>query len=203
MRAVILAVALVAGAMPAAAQSINSATAERQLFPTRGIQIAVSRALSDQDRAIVSAMAEEARRTRQPFHYYGSIAWSPSEGLQSDALQGAFNFHSTQAADAAAVAACNAARPSGARPCEVAAQILPRRYEPGRMQLSFDATNAFRLTFRRVRGDKAFAISQETGAWQMARGDDPRGAAQTAVALCNQSARSMGGSADCTPVVVD
>ena len=200
MRAAILAALLAAAAVPAAAQGIGGDAAEAQLFPTRGIQLAVSRSLTERERAIVSAMVKEADRTRQSFRYYGSIAYSPSEGLTSESLQGAFNFHSTAAADRAAVAACNTARSGGSAPCQVAAQILPRGYQPGRLQLSFDATNAFGSTFRRIRGERAFAVSEGTGAWQMAEGS---GAAAAAVALCNRSATEMGGAADCAAVITD
>jgi hypothetical protein len=179
----------------AGAQAIDERTADRQLFSPRGIQLAVSPSLSEFERRVMSEMVKEADRTGQTFRYYGSIAYSPSEGLQSESLQGAFNFHSTAAADRAAVTACDAARPRGSEACRIAAQILPRGYEPGRVQLSYDATNAFRSTYRRVRGEKAFAVSEQTGAWRMAEGE---GAAATAVELCNQDARTMGGAADCT-----
>ena len=151
----------------------------------------------------MDAMVKEAERTRQTFRFYGAIAYSPSEGLTANSLQGAFNFHSTEAADRAAVAACNAAREGGSQACQVAAHILPRGYEPGRLQLSHDATNAFRSTYRRVRGNKAMAVSQATGAWKMAEGTDPTDAATTAIALCNQDASEMGGATDCAAVIVD
>lgn len=200
MRGAILSACLALAAAPAAAQTISGDAARGQLFPTRGMQLAVSRALSEQERAIMSEMVKEADRTGQSFRYYGSIAYSPSEGLTAESLRGAFNFHSTEAADRAAVSACNAVRGSGSSGCQVAAQILPRGYEPGRVQLSYDATNAFRSTYRRVRGEKAMAVSERTGAWQMAEGSD---AAATAVQLCNDAARDMGGPADCTAVVAD
>lgn len=203
MRGAILSACMAVLAVPAAAQTIGGDVARGQLFPTRGIQIAVSRSLSEVERAIVSEMAKEADRTGQGFLYYGSIAYSPSEGLTSESLRGAFNFHSTDAADRAAVSACNAVRDAGSASCQVAAHILPRGYEPGRVQLSFDATNAFRSTYRRVRGPKAMAVSQQTGAWRMAEGDDIADAASTAVSLCNDDATGMGGSSDCAAVIAD
>ena len=200
MRAAILSACLMLAAAPVSSQAVSGDTAQKQLFPPRGVQLAVSRSLSEQERAIVSEMVKEADRTGQGFLFYGSIAFSPSEGLTAESLRGAFNFHSAAAADQAAVAACNAVRESGSSACQVAAHILPRGYEPGRVQLSYDATNAFRSTYRRVRGEKAFAISERTGAWQMAQGSD---AAATAVELCNRAARDMGGPADCTAVIAD
>lgn len=198
MRAAILSICLAVAAAPAAAQAISGDAAQRQLFAPRGVQLAVSQSLSEQDRAIMSALVKEADRAGQPFRFYGSIAYSPSEGLTAESLQGAFNFHSTNASDRAAVARCNQARGSGSAACQVAAHILPRGWEAGRVQLSYDATNAFRSTYRRVRGEKAFAISDATGAWQMAEGSD---AAGTAVALCNEAAQKLRGPADCRTVI--
>lgn len=199
MRLMMLA-ALLAASGSATAQTVDEDAAARQLFSPRGIQLAVSQSLSEFERAVVGEMVKEADRTGQTFRYYGSIAYSPSEGLQSESLQGAFNFHSTAAADHAAVDACDAARPSGSQACQVAAQILPRGFEPGRVQLSYDATNAFRSTYKRVRGEKAFAVSERTGAWRMAEGSS---AAATAIALCNDDAAAMGGPADCTTPIAD
>jgi hypothetical protein len=203
MRAAILSACLLLAATPAAAQAIDGATAQRQLFAPRGVQLAVSRSLSEQERAIMGAMVKEADRTGQSFRFYGSIAYSPSEGLTAESLQGAFNFHSTAASDRASVARCNQARKSGSAPCQVAAQVLPRGYESGRVQLSYDATNGFRSTYRRVRGAKAMAISDGTGAWKMAEGVDAADATSTAVALCNEAAAKLRGPADCRTVIAD
>lgn len=201
MRSAVLCVVIAAIASPGAAQSVNGDAARQQIYPTRGVQVAVSRSLSAEERAIVQELVKEADRTGQGFRYYGSIAYSPSEGMTGQSIRGAFNYHSTDAADSAAVASCNAAGGRGG--CQVAAHILPRGYEPGRMQLSYDATNAFRSTYRRVRGAKALAISPGTGAWKMAEGNDTADATTTAVELCNQDAARMGGRTDCTAVVVD
>ena len=89
MRAAILALVLAAAAGPAAAQAISGDAAERQLFPTRGVQIAVSRSLSEQERAIVRELVKEADRTGQSFRYYGSIAYSPSDGMTGQSIRGA------------------------------------------------------------------------------------------------------------------
>jgi hypothetical protein len=200
MRAAILSACLACAAAPAAAQAVSGEAAQRQLFAPRGVELAVSSSLSEQERAIMAAMVKEADRTKQSFRFYGSIAYSPSEGLTAESLQGAFNFHSTAAADRAAVARCNQARKSGSAECRVAAQVLPKGYEPGREQLSYDATNGFRSTYRRVRGEKAMAISEGTGAWQMAEGSD---AAGTAVALCNEAAQNLRGPGDCRTIIAD
>ncbi|MBM9596450.1 5-aminolevulic acid synthase [Roseitranquillus sediminis] len=204
MRSILLAVALTLAAVGAQAQAVDGDAAERQLFPVRGIAVAVGRQLSPQDQAIVRAMFDPAviRQAGQSFSplYYGSIAFSPDEGLQSEALRGAYNFHSTRASDAAALAACNAARASGTRPCEIAGQVLPRGYEPRALTLSLSATQAFRDTYRRASTPKALAVSAATGEYSMARGP---GAGDTARADCNAKVQAAGGAADCFIAVAD
>ena len=202
MRGAILAMSLIVVAVPAMAQ-VEGNVAKRQLFPTRGVQLALSRSLSEQEQEIIQGIVREADRTGRTLPYYGSIAYSPSEGLTAESIQGAFNHHSAQAADAASIAACDAVRKGDSSPCQVAAHILPRGYEPGRLQLSFSATSAFRSTYGRIRSAKALATSESTGAWQMAEGVDEEDAASTAVGLCNDKATSMGGPADCRAVIVN
>ncbi len=202
MRSAILAASLAIAAAPATAQ-VEGNAAKRQLFSARGVQLALSRSLSEQEQEIVQGIVREADRTGQTLPYYGSIAFSPSEGLTAELIQGAFNHHSTQAADRASVAACNAVRKGGSSPCQVAAHILPRGYEPGRLQLSLSATSAFRSTYGRIRSAKALATSESTGAWQMAEGVDASDAASTATELCNDKARTMGGITDCRAVIVN
>lgn len=135
--------------------------ADRQLFGTRGTEGAVAQleALSEQDRAILARVAQSQK-------YYGAIAVSPDEGLLSNATVAAANYHSVEPARAAALAECNDKRASGAARCIVGADILPRRYSEGRdLQLNMDASVAVGGAYRRLRGDKAFAISVETGHW--------------------------------------
>lgn len=200
MREALIATLVLVMAGAAGAQPVDQKTADRQLFSPRGMHLALASSLGAQDRKIVEAMVREAEKADQDFRYYGSIAFSPSEGLQSESLQGAFNFHSTQAADRAAVATCDAYRKPGSDACIVAAQILPRKYEPRAVQLSHDATSDFQGTYRRIRENKAFAISQTTGAWRIARGKDP---AEAAVSACNRAAMAVRGPADCRAVIVD
>jgi hypothetical protein len=199
MRSAILGLCLALLAGPLAAQTVDGRTAQRQLFQTRGMDVALGPTLTAEERQIVTFMVEEADRTRQSFRFYGTIAYAPAEGLTAQSVQGAFNFHSVAASDRAALAACNAVRKGGPA-CVVAANILPNGYQPGRVQLSYDATNAFRSTYRRIRGEKAFAVSQESGAWKMAEG---QGAILTALALCNRDARAMRGANDCSVVIAD
>lgn len=135
--------------------------ADRQLFGTRGTEgvSPAGSALSESDRAILARVAQSQK-------YYGAIAVSPDEGLLSSATVAAANYHSVEPARAAALAECNANRASGTSRCIIGADILPRRYQEGRaLQLNMDASVAVGSTYRRLRGDKAFAISVETGHW--------------------------------------
>ena len=202
MRRLLLACAL--ATTPVHAQTPSEADAARQLFDPRRVSVAVSRELTEQEQTLVRTMFDPAvlRQAGASFRpvYYGSIAYSPDQGLQSEALQGAYNFHSTAASDAAALAACNAVRASGTRPCAIAGQILPRGYERRPLNLSAAATSGFRTTYRRLPEPKALAASARTGAFSIAQGD---GAGETALADCNQKAREAGASADCTLVIAD
>lgn len=176
----------------------TSAEAERLLFDVRGVAVAVSPELSAQDQATVRELVRQSERTATPFRYYASIAYSPDEGLLTEALQGAMNFHSPERADAAAIAACNAARKPGTRPCTIAGRVLPRGWEPRPLQLSFDATNAFERVYRRAASPKALAASPTGGAWGLGRGGD---AAAAALADCNRQAGAAGAPADCRVVL--
>lgn len=174
----------------AAAEVLDTAAARAQLFPTRGQATQLSSRLSPADQATIRALIPLMEtQLRAPVKYFGSIAFSPSEGLVSESLQGAFNHHSTEAADRAALAACDAAKSPGSAGCILAARILPRGYAPRPLTLSHDATLAFEKTFRKRRGPKAFAISPGTGGWGLGDSDE------AALKAC--------GAGDCTIVVRD
>lgn len=126
--------------------------------------------------------------------YYGAIAISPDEGLMSEATVAAANHHTTEAAEVAALAACNA-RKSGARPCVVAALIRPLGWEMRPLLLSADASAGLRKDYPAKGG--ALAVSPATGAWSIGSG---AGAVKTAVAACNAKA---GAAADCVLAVQD
>lgn len=190
MRPALLALALlVGGAAAAPAQGVpDQAAAKRLLFPARGAQIAVTRHafLTEIDLAALRELPRVAQ-----LKYYGALAAAPDAGFQSETTRGAFNFHSTASARAAALAECDAARAGGA-PCVVVADILPRRYQAGRsLTLNQDATAAVAgRDFRRAGSDAVLAISPATGAWGL--GDGPA----AAVASC-----AAGGARDCEPAV--
>ncbi|WP_179379437.1 5-aminolevulic acid synthase [Jannaschia marina] len=170
-------------ALPASAQeALDQDAAKAQLFGTRSVQVAITAHpfLSEADIGTLRALPGVAQ-----LKYYGAMAAHPSEGLQSERTRGAFNFHSIDAARAAAVAACG-------QGCVVVAEILPRGYEAGRsFTLNQDASKAVAgRDFRRAGQNAALAISRSTGAWGL--GDGP----QAAIATC-----AAGGASDCEVAV--
>ncbi|MGI1663192.1 5-aminolevulic acid synthase [Palleronia sp. KMU-117] len=184
-----------ATATAAAAQTLTSKEAEAVLFGTRGSTVAVSGALDATDQAIMKKTIDLLeQQINGPVKYYAAIAYSPDEGILTEALQSAMNYHSVASADAAAIAACNAVRGSGTAPCQVAARVLPRGYEARPLSLSYDASAAFSKAYRRAKSPKAFAISEVTGAYAIGTGPE------AALAAC-QADRP--GAGDCRVVVVD
>jgi hypothetical protein len=190
-----LVVAVCLSAQAASAEVVDGNAARKMMFSVKGHSIQVSSALSDTDaqtvRAVIPLMAEQLR---QPVRYYASIAWSPDDGLVHEALQAAMNYHSSEASDAAAIAACNAVRSSGAQGCQVAARIVPKRYKPQPLTLSLDATAAFDKSYRKAKSPKSLAISRETGGWGIGGSD------QAAVSACENAAGQVG---DCEIVIRD
>ena len=182
-------------AVPAWAEVIDTKAARKLLFPTKGQGTQLADALTDSERAtIVALIPLMEQQLRSPVKFYSSIAYSPDQGLVSDALQGAFNFHTTDAADTAAIAACNKARKKGSRPCRLAARIVPRKYKTRDLTLSYDATEAFNRLFRREKTPKSFAISGVSGAWGVGKTD------AAAIASCEKDAAGAG---DCQVVIRD
>lgn len=170
-------------ALPALAQGpVDRDTAKRSLFDTRNVQMAITRHafLTEADIAALQAMPQVAQ-----LRYYGALAANPRQGLQSEATQAAFNFHTPEAARAAALRACG----SG---CVVVAEIRPRDFAPGRaLTLNQDASVAVAgRAFGRAGRDAALAISPSTGAWGL--GDGAGAAVATCAAL---------GAGDCAVAV--
>jgi hypothetical protein len=190
--------ALVA-ALPAAAEPLSGAQARDLLFGLRGQTVVVDRSLSELDQTVLRMVVEmSAERMRQPLYWYAAIAYTPDFGLTTEpGPVAAANHHGVAAADRAALAACDAARPAGSRPCVVAARVLPRNYEPRVLELSFGATSAFRETYLRARGEKAMAISPGSGQFAIATG---AGAADAAVARCNALSQ---GAEDCVVAILN
>ncbi len=195
MRVLSLIVLILVLAVPTWAEAIDTKSARKLLFPTKGLSTQLAGALTDAERAtIVALIPLMEQQLRTPVKYYSSIAYSPDQGLVSDALQGAFNYHTTEAADAAAVAACNKVRAKGSGRCRLAARIVPRKYKPRDLTLSYDATEAFNRSFRREKAPKSFGISASSGAWGVGKTD------AAAIASCEKDAAGAG---DCQVVIRD
>lgn len=121
--------------------------------------------------------------------YYGAMAMSPDEGLLSESTVATANFHSVEAAGAAAVAQCNAKK-TGATPCIVVAVVQPKGFRARALQLSSEASAGFKAGYPAVGG--AVAISTATGVWGMG---------QTAAAAMGACAETAAKPKDCAVVV--
>ncbi|MGB0968849.1 MAG: 5-aminolevulic acid synthase [Halocynthiibacter sp.] len=190
-----LSVLLTGGVVLAQSAPVDSRTARGQLFDRNGGQVMVF----EQDFLNAQQIAQLSA-TGGAIPYYGAVAMAPDEGMLSETNQAAGNHHSVEAAETAALTACNAAR-SGGRACVVVMHFLPDDYEAGRaIQLSQSATDAFRQ-FRRGRGEKAFAISPSTGSFAFEKGD---GAGDAAISACSVGSGAGNAAAtDCYTAIVD
>lgn len=199
MRALVFAALAALSIGPVGAQAISGNAADDIVFGTRGQAIALASDLSEQDKAILRKVIELAEsQLRQPLYWYASIAYSPDDGLlQEPGPISSANHHGVEAADRAALAACNAAKAAGKSPCRIGARVLPRGYEARALELSLGASTAYRETYRRARGEKALAISSASGAFAVATG---AGAASRATAECNTGSQGAG---DCRVVIAD
>jgi len=173
----------------AIADVLTGKDAKKALFSQTDVAVEVVKHsfLVEQQPQIVGSVASQ-----QP--YYGAIAVSPDEGLMSEATLAAANYHSVEAASVAAQAGCDAAR-KGATPCVIVALVRPKGWEARPLQLSADATAAFRKDY----GGKgaALAVSAGSGTWGMVKGAN---AADAALAAC---AAKLTGLNDCQVIVAD
>lgn len=186
---VYVSVAVLGLAQAAFAQVLDGKAAKKALFAADdvGVQVMKQSFLVDNQAQILASVA-----TQQP--YYGAIAVSPTDGLMSEATLAAANYHTVEAASVAALAGCDAAR-KGDVPCVIVALIRPKGWEARPLQLSADATAAFRKDYANKGG--ALAVSASTGAWAMAKGAD---AANAAVAACTAK---LTGQNDCSVIISD
>lgn len=180
---------MMAGA--AMAEPMIGKEARKQVFALKGTQVDLIEVdgLSDKDRGILEQVAATQ-------FYYAAIAMSPSEGLLSNSLVAAANYHDVENARAAALEGCNERRESGSDACVIAAEVRPKAYEPRGLELSLGASTAVRKDYRKGKGPKALAVSASTGKFFVAKGEN---AAETAIAGCSELAESD----DCVVVVQD
>ncbi|MFV0359014.1 5-aminolevulic acid synthase [Tropicimonas sp.] len=175
----------------ALAQPVESRAAKKMLFSERGAEVVVA----DVDFLDDSAKTALKQAAGQ-IPYYGAIAVSPGEPTSANLMSTMANFHTSEAASAAALANCNARRTSGG-PCVVIATVLPKRYRPEALTMSLQATQAFNKQYRKMKEPKGMAISPTVGAYGYDRGDGGR-----AISICNAAAAREGAS-DCRLVVAD
>lgn len=190
MRASVVAAGLMLCAGAAAAEPLTGKEARSMLFaPGKAdVEMLAGADLPDDQMALLKTVGAQQA-------YYGAIAISPDEGIMAEATVAAANYHSTEAASAAALAGCDAKR-TGATPCAVVALIRPAKWKAEPLALSAAATEAFRKDYGR-RGPRALAVSARTGGWGLGQGE---GAADAALAAC---ATSGGGARDCALAVAD
>lgn len=176
-------------AQSVSADVLTGKAAKKALFSGDAVAVQVMKQsfLIDNQAEILGSVA-----VQQP--YYGAIAVSPDEGLMSEATIAAANYHSVEAASVAALAGCDAAR-KGNAPCVIVALVRPKGWEARPIQMSADATAAFRKDY----GGKgaALAVSASTGTWGMAKGDN---AGEAAVAACAAKTTVV---KDCSVIVAD
>lgn len=166
---------------PASAQTVTGAEAAGMLYApkTAEVEMVGGDILPDDQAKVLKMVAVDQL-------YYAAIAISPDEGLMSEATVAAANYHSVEAASAAALAECDAKK-AGASACVVVAVVRPEGWQAQPVQLSSDATAAFAGY-----AGGAVAVSAATGSWGMGDSTD------AAVADC--VARNPA-AADCLAVI--
>lgn len=178
----------------AQAEILEEKAAKKMLFSYKKSEFVVQPQdfMAEGDVALLNLMA--GMTEFKSVLYYGAIAASPKDGLTHKATVATSNHHSPEAADLAAIKACNNLRRGGDK-CVVVAQILPRKFKAQVFSLSASATAAFKKTYQRGKGDKALAISPSDGSYSVAEGAT---AAETALKVC-----ASDGAKDCVIVVQD
>jgi len=183
-------------AAPARAQDLPRArVAVKQLYKTGKKATEVKILRPD---LIPAPLLPAIKRAATIQKYYEAMAASPSEGLQSGSAFQAINHHTAAAADAAAIAGCNAKKKKGSDDCVVVAEFLPKGYAgPRAISLSMNATKVFAGKYRRAFRNKAFAISPSSGEWGWVKRAKTLDQAKSgALAACAQKAAAKGAN-DC------
>ncbi len=192
---------LVAGIASAAAAPLTPRQAKKQLF--KGDRLAVelldlsglAPTTRTQAEAVATSLTDPeiaAQWAAMGFSmgYYGAMAVKPDRPLSPASMAISNNLHSPEAAEATAMAACNAL---DGPECVPVALILPRRYKARDFTLSQAATEAFRSGWGRPDAPQYLAYSPSTGAFVIARGSE--GDAK-ALASCNEQT-GLGDGGDC------
>lgn len=191
MRIIQLCLALALVATASQAQTVDSRAAKGMLFSVKGAKAQVA----DLD-FVDASVAKALKAVAGQIPYYGAIAVSPGEPTESNLMSTMANFHSIEAASAAALANCNGRRTTG-KPCVIVAAITPKRYKPQPLTLSVEATGAFNTAYRKLKAPKGLAISDKAGVFGFDRGDGGR-----ALSKCQSAAAALKAS-DCRLVILD
>lgn len=174
---------------PALAEPLKAADARKALPGGKGVAVEmIAHPKLPADQAKVLEMVAQGQA------HFGAVAFSPDDGLMSEATVAAVDFHSTEAAAKAAAADCDAKR-KGRAACAVVALIRPAGWKPGALQMSAAAAEAFRKDYGRS-GKRAMALSAGSGKFGLGKGD---GAQIQALAACNAGTAG----ADCVLAVQD
>lgn len=188
--ALVLASALATFALPAAADPVDARAAATQLFAADAVEVARYDlpGLSEQETAALMTVAQTQR-------YYAAVAFAPDAGIMAEPTVLAANYHSPEAARAAALTGCNERR-QGGRACALALEVRPQGWQARALMLSADATQGFVDQYRAASGSRAFAASGSSGQWGIGQG---RNAASDAIAAC----RGDSAVSDCAVVIAD
>lgn len=186
---------VIAGALASAALAQTAAPpltgkeARALMFSPKGsaVEMMPLEFLTPENTALLQQVAEG-------YAYYAAVAIAPDEDLlKSEATMLVANQHSTEAATEIALAQCDKAR-KGGKACVIAALVRPKKWEQRALQLSVEATVALDKEYGRS-GPRAMAISAQSGAWALGKGD---GAADAALASC-----AAKGAKDCAVIAAD
>lgn len=176
----------------------NAKTAHKMLFKT-GKRATVVRILQpDMVPEVYKGALKNAASIQK---YFEAMAASPSEGFMASSASHAINFHTVEAAHAAAISGCNAKKKKGSKPCVVVADFVPKGYSaPRDFSLSAVASEEFSKKYRRKGNQKAYAISPSTGHWGNAiKAGSLEEARTQAIADCTAKAAKTGAK-DCAVV---
>ncbi|HPD92321.1 MAG TPA: 5-aminolevulic acid synthase [Pararhodobacter sp.] len=177
-------------AQAALADPLDARAARPMLFRddrVEVIEIDVS-GLTEAERTALTTVAQTQK-------YYAAVGFAPDVGIMAEPTVMASNYHSPEAARAAALAGCDARR-HGGRACVIALEVRPQGWEARDLSLSADATTAFNDDYRRAGGTRAFAVSAGSGQWGIGRGNN---AVEDALTAC----QGDGDVSDCAIVIQD
>ncbi|MEO8241216.1 MAG: 5-aminolevulic acid synthase [bacterium] len=171
-------------ATSALADPIASKDAAKLLFAPQGAQAVINK-----DAGLKPAESKALATVLAGQPYYAAAAFSPGDGLMSEATQLAGNYNDVDNASAVALAQCNKVK-KAKQPCVIVATSYPKGWKARPLQLSSDATAGFKSLY--PAGSGAMATSAATGAWAI------KGTAVEAIAACKASEKKP---KDCVVVI--